>query len=105
MKPAFTTIEQMRRPLASRACSRNQVRFGSAVKLATVCAAASTSLCAFAFLRWALVGVGVVVWAVTRDAATKRAHDASPARLYLMGFLQTSEPIRLFRRSHRGPRP
>src|SRR5262245_5739727 len=94
MKPALTTIEQIRRPLASLAWSRNQVRFGSAVKFSTVCLAESTSLCAFSFRDrrpvgvWAAVGVGAVVWAVTR-AVKNRAHNASTTRIF-MGSLQTS---------------
>src|SRR5262245_8804565 len=91
MKPALTTVEQIRRPLASRAWSRNQVRFGSAVKFSTVCLAASTSICAFSFRDRRPVGVwdAVGVWAVTRAAVKKRAHNASTTRIF-MGSLQTS---------------
>src|SRR5206468_1600122 len=65
-------------PLASLACSRNQVSSGSAMKLSSAWPAAVTSFCGSSFF----------VAAVASAAANKARHTASPTRMFFMGFLQ-----------------
>ncbi len=48
MNPAFTTLEQMNRPLASFACPRNHSMSLSATKVSSVLPAATTSFSASA---------------------------------------------------------
>src|SRR5215831_2336085 len=92
MNPAFTTVPQMRRPLASLACSRNQVMLGSDLKWSSAVAALATSFCASA-----LVGAADAI-----SAAVKRiSPQAMVLRTLLIVPPPAAKPIRLIRRLHR----